>query len=233
MSTNVGKNATCASACFLVFAAGDTKSVSYSARIGVHGASDEDGNETIQANAATVSMAKVAKDLGVPAAIIGRMVFTPPTEMVWLSPVELQSMGTTMVGKPEQVQSVQNPSIAKQTPPGAPLSLHNDIQASRPQTWETLTNQAFELSRRQNGGRPRTLRSCQPSHGVCTTGVLFKMEGKDAIVLARQNIDGKIFEREMCTYNDFGDMRSCVDWDTKATHRDMRDAKGEWTKVSD
>jgi hypothetical protein len=72
MSTNVGKNSTCASACFLIFAAGNTKFASYDARIGVHGASDKYGDETAQSEAATVSMARIAKELGVPAAIIGR-----------------------------------------------------------------------------------------------------------------------------------------------------------------
>jgi hypothetical protein len=56
MSTNVGKTATCASACFLVFAAGSTKFASYGAQIGVHGASDETGRETVSSEAATVSM---------------------------------------------------------------------------------------------------------------------------------------------------------------------------------
>jgi hypothetical protein len=82
MATNVGQGATCASACFLVFAAGETKFANYTAKIGVHGASDQAGVETVQSGAATVSMARVAKDLGVPPAIIGRMVVTPPSEMV-------------------------------------------------------------------------------------------------------------------------------------------------------
>ena len=62
---------------------------------------------------------------------------------------------------------------------------------------------------------------------------MFKMDGTDTVVLSRQNVDGKIIEREFCTFNNFGDIRSCLDWDTKATHRDMKDAKGEWTRVSD
>jgi hypothetical protein len=66
MSTNVGKVSTCASACFLIFATGSTKFASYGAQIGVHGASDENGQETVGSEAATVSMAKMAKDLGVP-----------------------------------------------------------------------------------------------------------------------------------------------------------------------
>jgi hypothetical protein len=81
----------------LIFAAGETKFANYTAQIGVH-ASDENGAETVQSGAATVSMARIAKELGVPPAIIGRMVVTPPAQMVWLSPADLQSMGTTMAG---------------------------------------------------------------------------------------------------------------------------------------
>src|SRR6202023_964804 len=95
------------SACFLIFAAGEAKFANYTAEIGVHGASDQTGAETIQSGAATLSMARLAKDLGVPPAIIGRMVVTPPAEMVWLSPADLQSMGTTMIGKPPQLHDTQ------------------------------------------------------------------------------------------------------------------------------
>ncbi len=219
---------------FLIFAAGETKFANYTAQIGVHGASDEHGAETVQSGAATVSMARMAKELGVPSAIIGRMVVTPPSEMVWLSPVDLQSMGTTMIGKPSQLPAVQNGPVATQTQPGQPIQLQQTTKASAPPSWDTLTNNAFELSRQQNGGTPKTLRSCQPEERMCSTGIMFKMDGgADAIVLSRQNLDGKIIEREMCTFNNFGDIRSCLDWDTKATHRDMKDAKGVWTKVAD
>jgi hypothetical protein len=232
MATNVGQGANCASACFLVFAAGETKFANYTARIGVHGASDENGAETVQSSAATVSMAKMAKDLGVPPAIVGRMVVTPPSEMVWLSPADLQSMGTTMVGKPSQVPIASAGPGAPQTQPGEPMQLQQATKASAPQSWKDFTNSAFELSRQQNGGTPKLLRSCQPEERTCATGVMFKFDGKDAVALTRENLDGKIIERELCTFNDFGDVRTCMDWDTKETHRDMKDTKGIWTKVS-
>lgn len=89
LSTNVGQNATCASACFLVFAAGDTKFAYVHARIGVHGAS-EDGNESRKA---TVAMARIAEELTVPSSIIRRMVNTAPNDITWLSLNDLRSMG--------------------------------------------------------------------------------------------------------------------------------------------
>ncbi|MBR1155293.1 hypothetical protein [Bradyrhizobium sp. JYMT SZCCT0428] len=90
MSTNVGRDATCASACFLIFAAGETKNANYRARIGVHGASDKDVRSS---RAATTSMAEIAKALDVPSPIIRRMVNTLPGEVEWLSLADLRSMG--------------------------------------------------------------------------------------------------------------------------------------------
>jgi hypothetical protein len=74
ISTSVLSNSVCASACFVIFAAGNKKFAHYTAQIGIHGASDERGRETVQSNAATVGMARAVKDLGVPANIIGKMV---------------------------------------------------------------------------------------------------------------------------------------------------------------
>jgi hypothetical protein len=237
MATNVGQGATCASACFLVFAAGETKFASYSAKIGVHGASDQAGEES---GDATVSMARVAKELGVPPAIIGRMVVTPPSEMVWLSPTDLQSMGATMIGKPAQLPSIQDGPIAKQTQPGAPVQLQPGApvqlqpeKPSAPVSWKTLVSNALEISSKQNGGKPKTSRSCQPEAHVCTTAIILTMDGVDTAILARENAQGTMIEREICTFNDFTDIRTCMDFDSKLSHRDMKDSKGVWQKVGD
>src|SRR5712671_686415 len=92
ISTNVGQSATCASACFLIFAAGETKYASISARIGVHHASEKG----VVSRAATTSMADVAKELDVPWSIIRRMINTQPGEVEWLSLADLRLMGTTV-----------------------------------------------------------------------------------------------------------------------------------------
>ena len=92
ISTNVGQSATCASACFLIFAAGETKYASMSARIGVHRASEKG----IVSRDATTSMADVAKELDVPWSIIRRMINTPPDEIEWLSLADLRLMRTNV-----------------------------------------------------------------------------------------------------------------------------------------
>jgi hypothetical protein len=58
IATSIQNNSVCASGCFIIFAAGHEKYAHYTAQIGVHGASDEAGQETIQSNAATVGMAR-------------------------------------------------------------------------------------------------------------------------------------------------------------------------------
>ncbi|MGY4288790.1 hypothetical protein ACVWXO_008010 [Bradyrhizobium sp. LM2.7] len=239
-STNVGKTAVCASACFLMFAAGSTKNAGYGAQVGVHGASGENGEETAASGAATVSMAKIAKELGVPAAIIGRMVVTSPQDMVWLSPQELQSMGVTMMGRPSQV----TPPVAnlQQTPPNSPLSLSPSgaaLSAARttPNTspsWAEIVNRAMEKSASQNSGKPLFSRSCQPELKVCNIGLSYlDSEGKVAFLKTVEDMNGKVIAREACTLNDFKDVRTCINWDDGTSHRDMKDSNGIWSKVAD
>ena len=234
----------CASACFIVFAAGNEKYAHYSAWIGVHGASDSQGNETIQSNAATVTMAKVVKELGVPASIIGKMVVTPPDQMVWLTIDDLKAMGASMIGKPNQNPPDQ--TVQSQLPPGGsntrpqsqlPQSILPETNGSAPSSrgsWKDFTDNAIELSRTQNNGRPRLARTCQPEMKVCTTGVWFVgKDGKQILVRTSSDDRGNLQRREICFFNEFQDVRTCLDWDTQKTHRDMQNNKGEWYKVSE
>ncbi|WP_420965855.1 hypothetical protein [Bradyrhizobium sp. B120] len=243
MSTNVGKTAFCASACFLMFAAGSQKNVSYGAQVGVHGASGENGEETVASGAATVSMAKMAKELGVPPAIIGRMVVTAPSDMVWLSSQDLQSMGTTMMGKPSQTAATGAPmplesgQVARQTPqqtrPSDPMSLSPTSKPNAPPSWDDFVTKVVQLSAQQNGGRANTMRACQPELKVCNNAVMFKMDGTDAMIKVTRDMNDRIIGRELCTFNGPGDIRICMDWDTEKKHRDMKDARGDWIKVAD
>lgn len=234
IATNVGKNATCASACFLIFAAGETKYANYTARIGVHGASTPSGEE---ASDGTVAMARVAKELGVPAEIIGRMVVTPPTEMVWLSPQDLRSMGTTMVGKPEQVAAPNQIGQGRpgQTKPGDPIDLRASTQATRkPKSWSDLVDLAIARSASQNGGKARTIRTCEPKFKICWNAVIFKLSnGEEGVLKITRDIDEKVIKKEFCSLNKTSDIRKCINWDTGATVRSMKDINGDWYKVSD
>lgn len=232
IASNVGKDGVCASACFLVFAAGNTKYANYTAQIGVHGASTPNGED---AGDATISMAKIAKDFGVPAEIIGRMVVTAPKDMVWLTPQELQSMGTTMVGKPNQIPAAAT-NLPSQTNRAAiaPNQVEQQAKASAPPSWKQVIMMAIENSAAQNRGKPITARSCQPEMKTCVDGVYYKDKtGVTTLVKVTKDIDDKIIRREVCTFNSSSDIRKCFNWDTGATHRDMKNVSGNWIQVAD
>ena len=96
LNTNVAAGGTCASVCFLAFAAGSVKSVDAGARVGVHAASSETGEETQASRAATAAMARIATLLGVPSRIIESMVSTPSARMFWLNRANFMSMGAVI-----------------------------------------------------------------------------------------------------------------------------------------
>lgn len=96
LNTAVARGATCASACFLAFAAGTGKRADRLARVGVHVASIEVGNESPASIAGTAAMARIAQRLDVPCMIIDSMISTPANTMFWLSRSDLESMGVVI-----------------------------------------------------------------------------------------------------------------------------------------
>lgn len=96
LKTGVAEHSICASACFLVFAAGSTKTVQNGARVGVHAATMESGADTHISIKATDSMGRIAALLDVPSEIIRRMVSTPASQMFWLNEAALASMGANI-----------------------------------------------------------------------------------------------------------------------------------------
>jgi hypothetical protein len=105
----------CASACFLLLAASPDRSMFPNAQIGVHSASSDAG-ETALSMAITTAMARAAREYGVPASIIGRMVTTTPDEMAWLTPPELRAMKIKIIesGEPPPRQA---PTASPTAPP--------------------------------------------------------------------------------------------------------------------
>ncbi len=96
----------CASACFLLFAASPDRTASMFASIGVHSAS-MDGDENLVTLDITTIMAREAADFGIPPEIIGRMVTTKPSDMAWLTTVELREMGVRLLEAPPTSEPAQ------------------------------------------------------------------------------------------------------------------------------
>jgi hypothetical protein len=87
----------CASACFLLFAAGAPRFAEAGAHIGVHSASVSGGGENRDTLATTALMAREAAAYGVPPSITGRMVTTAPGAIAWLAPSELAAMAVRLL----------------------------------------------------------------------------------------------------------------------------------------
>lgn len=91
----IPSNSECVSACFLLFAASPHAFAASDALVGVHSAG-EAGEETANSLAVTTLMARSAAELGVPPAIIGKMVQTTPGRVEWLTRTDLASMNVTV-----------------------------------------------------------------------------------------------------------------------------------------
>ena len=98
---SVGARNICASACFLLLASGHRKMVHEDAYIGIHGASNRNGEQDQGALAATTAMARAFKRLGVPDNLVGRMVTTPPDRMAWLRANDLLPMKVEIIVRDE------------------------------------------------------------------------------------------------------------------------------------
>jgi hypothetical protein len=231
ISTTVGQGAVCASACFLAFAAGDPKFVGDGAQIGVHKASEKGGRETVLSDAVTDSMARFAKELGVPSAIIARMVKTPPKQIVWLTAQDLRSMGVN----PRQVAS---DGLSAQQIPGEFASLAAVTPQARAasgsaSSWNEFIDKVAKLSADQHDGNAALSRLCQPELNNCVLGLAYLLkDGRQGLAVVIQDVNGKTIRREVCEFNSSNDVRNCVDWDSGAKHHDTRDMKGDWVQIA-
>jgi Clp protease len=97
IKTVVAGGHTCASACFMLFAAGRERTVEETARIGVHSAVVPKVGETDSAKSSTVDTVRFLAELGVPPQILGKMVTTRPDEMAWLTKEDLLLMRTNLL----------------------------------------------------------------------------------------------------------------------------------------
>jgi hypothetical protein len=221
ISTAVGEGAVCASACFLIFAAGDPKFVGDGARIGVHKASDRGGRETMLSGLATNSMGYFAKELGVPSSVVSRMVRTPAKETVWLDSQDLKSMGVSMAGMPGRTREVATDgSSVKQA-------------STSVSSWNEFIDKVAKVSADQNDGNAAISRLCQPELKTCILGLEYLLnDGKKGLAVVIQDVNGKTLRREVCEFNNSDDVRNCVDWDSGTKHRDIKNTKGDWVQIA-
>ena len=206
IATIVADGAECVSACFTVFAAGHKKLAGYRAQIGLHRAS-QNGEETDVSVAATIENARVVRELGVPPAIVDKLMQTPPGRVAWLTPGDLQSMNVAITGmlrRPVPPEPATRPAAPRRLTPFKPDGL----------SWAQYVAETSELSRRTFG--PTYLReACNLHTALCSRSFIFiDAEEFRTHVTTDEDRSGNIVRREVCKSDLPGSDRSCFDWDT-------------------
>jgi hypothetical protein len=93
----VAKGGVCASACFMVWSAGQTRYVYADSRVAIHSATavnaiTGESGENVSSFATTLMMARIYHELRVPLYLIGTMIVTPPETYYELNAQDLQYM---------------------------------------------------------------------------------------------------------------------------------------------
>jgi hypothetical protein len=179
-------------------------------------------------------MARALKDLGVPAPILGKMVVTPADSIAWLTPDDLRSMGSTMTGKPAQVHTEQNAGqMPMQIDPSA-KAVVPDAAEKETVSWDQIVQGAITLSSSQNNGKPLMNRGCQPELKMCSTAIFLKAkDGTSLMVRRAEDVSGKTVRRDICSFNNFDDVRTCTDFDTGKRVQEMQNERKEWVTVGE
>lgn len=191
----------CASACFMVFAAGATKLAGTGAYVGVHHAAGLDGNVTDGSVDATKTMARVSARLGVSPEIIYRMQNTAPNDIAWLSADELKAMGAK-VWSPSKVQHVSTQEPAQQ------------VSNTKNAEWKNYIGWVYKMSASQNNGTARFSKKCFKNY--CQSLIsYYEKSGRFAQAFELSTKDGQIFKRDTCRSTYESDTyRVCTDFDT-------------------
>jgi hypothetical protein len=85
---------TCASACFVVYAAGSRKLATPMARLGVHTAYEPGGATSSKA---TATMAEACRRFGVPQSVLAKMAKTRAPDIAWITRREARAMGVRQI----------------------------------------------------------------------------------------------------------------------------------------
>ena len=128
--TMVFDRSVCASACFLMFAAGERRSAAADARIGVH-SSSVNGMEDQGTLADTTELARLVKAAGIPDAVIGKMVATPPGQIAWLDTADLAAMNVKIIAAQPSVPAPPPVPSPPQSPTAPDASAYTAGLADR------------------------------------------------------------------------------------------------------
>ena len=108
-------------------------------------------------------------------------------------------MGTSMVGKPAQVAPSGSSFPVQQVEPGQPVQIAPQAKASKEQpTWNDFVAAAIAISAKQNGGKARFIRGCQPEYALCFNVVSYlDKEGVETSAKVIKDMNDKIVAKEV------------------------------------
>jgi hypothetical protein len=158
--TYVGQYDTCASSCFMIWAAGAGRITDPEARIGVHSASNLEGKEDASAMGVTLITTRELKEYGVPDAILGKLATTEPDSIYWLTPDEIKSMyreppKERFTEEPTQQSAQQPTELHSEVPPPAPQPESTGRSAAAPQPApQRLPHRYWQAECQPAGGKP-------------------------------------------------------------------------------
>ena len=93
-------------------------------------------------------------------------------------------------------------------------------------------DKAIALSAEQNHGSAALSRLCKPELKTCVMAVAYLLkDGRQGLATVIQSAEGNITRREVCESNVSNDLRYCIDWDTGAKYRDVKNTKGDWVQT--
>lgn len=91
--------------------------------------------------------------------------------------------------------------------------------------WKTLVAAALSRSSAQRDGSPSSGRTCRPE--LKYDDFLRRPAGRNTMVRLAGDLDGRTVKRDVCTFNEYGGIRSCPNWDTSVTTREMKNSEGD------
>ncbi len=117
----------CDSACALIFFAAKERYIGRHCKIGVHSVSNERGKEDGDSVRTTVQMSRLLVGLGVPPAVIGKVVATPPAKITYLDSRDFVELNVHRTNPFRKIYDLA--SAARNHETGSVCSAATDIEA--------------------------------------------------------------------------------------------------------
>lgn len=108
-------------------------------------------------------------------------------------------------------------------------SLNAETLRERDKDWKAYTKWAYQQSKKQLG-KAKQDRACSKDTKNCTLAIYF-VDPKDkrlTLPIDVYDLDGKLIQRQLCKFNEELDIRTCMDWDTAKTTKEVLENNNWW-----